>query len=183
MGWIFIIKSFVKKISSYWLLNHHWMCWRLSKPSTHPVMIKQSLWSSLRSATYRNIGTQYRTMCGKIHHPQAPVMKKQSRWWPLSGIVLCVRPTNERRCYNVMSSLIGRVHAQNDPCSLLEWHVHMLVHNAVNLWLKQSTDIEPNNFHKQHDINRVTWMCIKSLSLTIWAVKFIFVSLTLVSTG
>ena len=31
------------------------------------------------------------------------------------GIILCMRPTNERRRYNVTSSLIGRAHTQNDP--------------------------------------------------------------------
>ena len=31
-------------------------------------------------------------------------------------IFLCMRPANERRRYNVMSSLIGWAHAQNDPC-------------------------------------------------------------------
>ena len=40
--------------------------------------------------------------------------------WPLrdlggSGIILCMRPANERRCCNVTSSLIGWVHIQNDP--------------------------------------------------------------------
>ena len=31
------------------------------------------------------------------------------------GIILCMRPANERRRYYVTSSLIGWVHAQNDP--------------------------------------------------------------------
>ena len=31
-------------------------------------------------------------------------------------IILCMRPAIERRCYNVTSSLIGRAHAENDPC-------------------------------------------------------------------
>ena len=33
-----------------------------------------------------------------------------------SGIILCMRPANERRHYIVTSSLIGWVHTQNDPC-------------------------------------------------------------------
>ena len=33
-----------------------------------------------------------------------------------SGIILCMRPANERRRYIVTSSLIGWAHAQNDPC-------------------------------------------------------------------
>ena len=31
------------------------------------------------------------------------------------GIILCMRPANEGRRYNVTSSLIGRAHVQNDP--------------------------------------------------------------------
>ena len=33
-----------------------------------------------------------------------------------AGIILCMRPANERRRYNVTSSLIGWAHTQNDPC-------------------------------------------------------------------
>ena len=32
-----------------------------------------------------------------------------------AGIILCMHPANERH-YNIASSLIGWVHAQNDPC-------------------------------------------------------------------
>ena len=32
-----------------------------------------------------------------------------------TGIILCMRPANERRCYIVTSSLIGWAHTQNDP--------------------------------------------------------------------
>ena len=35
-----------------------------------------------------------------------------------SGIILWMHPANERRCYNVTSSLIGCVHSQNNPCVL-----------------------------------------------------------------
>ena len=34
----------------------------------------------------------------------------------ISGIILCMRPANERRRYIVTSSLIGWAHTQNDPC-------------------------------------------------------------------
>ena len=40
-------------------------------------------------------------------------------WWIVdtaTGIILWMRPANERGCYIVMSSLIGWVHTQNDPC-------------------------------------------------------------------
>ena len=38
---------------------------------------------------------------------------------PLSEIILCLRPANERRRYNVTSPLIGWAHTQNDPCIIL----------------------------------------------------------------
>ena len=34
----------------------------------------------------------------------------------ISGIIYCMRTANERRCYNVTSSPIGWVHAQDDLC-------------------------------------------------------------------
>ena len=38
-----------------------------------------------------------------------------------AGIILCIPPANERRCYNMTSPLIGWAHSQNDPwgCTLL----------------------------------------------------------------
>ena len=35
---------------------------------------------------------------------------------PVIGIILYMHPANERRSYNVTSSLIGWVHTWNDPC-------------------------------------------------------------------
>ena len=37
-----------------------------------------------------------------------------------TGIILCMRPANERRRYCVTSSLICWAHSQNDPC----WHIY-----------------------------------------------------------
>ena len=34
----------------------------------------------------------------------------------LSGIILCMRPVNERRRHIVTSALIGPAHTQNDNC-------------------------------------------------------------------
>ena len=34
----------------------------------------------------------------------------------ISEFILCMRPANERRRYNVTSSLIGWAHSQNGPC-------------------------------------------------------------------
>ena len=45
------------------------------------------------------------------------VSAKWQPFWPdLTGIILCICPANERRCYNVTSSVIGWAHSQNNPC-------------------------------------------------------------------
>ena len=54
-----------------------------------------------------------------------------------SGIILCMHPANERRCYNVTSSLIGWVHAHNNPCIMTVLDV--LVANRC-----QAISIHPN---------------------------------------
>ena len=41
-----------------------------------------------------------------------------------AGVILCMHPANERRCWIVTSSLIGGTHTQKDP-----WD--MLLHNGV----------------------------------------------------
>ena len=46
---------------------------------------------------------KYQGTCWAVRHP-----------W--SVIILCIRSANERRCYNVTSSLIGWAHTQNEPC-------------------------------------------------------------------
>ena len=43
----------------------------------------------------------------------------------LAGIILYMRPANGRQRYNVMSSLIGWVHMQNDLCIRLEQMHHV----------------------------------------------------------
>ena len=43
-----------------------------------------------------------------------------------SGIVLCMRPANERR-----RSLIGWAHSQNDPCSATK---HLWLHASLQTW-------------------------------------------------
>ena len=40
-----------------------------------------------------------------------------------AGIILCMRPANERRRYIVTSSLIGWAHTQNDPCI---WYAYIV---------------------------------------------------------
>ena len=45
------------------------------------------------------------------------------------GIILCMRPANEKRRYIVIFSLIGWVHTQNDPC------------NADELYLRKTSQL------------------------------------------
>ena len=66
------------------------------------------------------------------------------------GIILCMRQANERRCYNVTSSLIGWVHTQKDPwispiCfRVLPWHCDILILSPMlakilwRMWLNKS---------------------------------------------
>ena len=61
----------------------------------------------------------------------------------IAGIILGMVSANERRCYNVTSSLIGWVHTQNDPCNIVShWlspyprgraHVHRT--GIVLIWI------------------------------------------------
>ena len=43
--------------------------------------------------------------------------KKCQHRFSQKGIILCMRPANERQRYNVTSPLIGWAHIQNDPCT------------------------------------------------------------------
>ena len=43
----------------------------------------------------------------------------------VAGVVLCVCPANERRRYNVTSSLSGWAHAQNDPLLGMDLHCEL----------------------------------------------------------
>ena len=44
------------------------------------------------------------------------IAMKHNKAQTMSGIILYMRPANERRRYIVTSSLIGWMHTQNDPC-------------------------------------------------------------------
>ena len=53
-----------------------------------------------------------------------------------TGIILCMRPVNERRRYNVTSSLIGWAHGQNDPCTIIPKGIGRCVKRPVTLMRK-----------------------------------------------
>ena len=72
------------------------------------------------------------------------------------GIILCMRPANERRCYNVTLSLIGRALTQNYPCCsapsyylnhcwlIVDWTIRNKF--QLNLNLNSKICIEENAF-------------------------------------
>ena len=54
----------------------------------------------------------------------------------LSGIILCMHPATERWCYNVMPSLIGWVHAQNNTWIVLPMASDLFsIATTVKCWL------------------------------------------------
>ena len=69
--------------------------------------------------------------------------------WVIARIILCMRPANERRRYNVTSSLIGWAHAQNDPCCcVISCHVELCYHwtcTCGNICCSCSSCITVNN--------------------------------------
>ena len=64
----------------------------------------------------------------------------------MAGIILCMHPANERRRYNVTSSLIGWAHSQTDPClggrlfAVGLWCVHRAVQTS---WMGSTATLMP----------------------------------------
>ena len=76
-----------------------------------------------------------------------------------TGIILYVRPANDRQCYNVASSLIGWAYTQNDPCDygqvlrLFPFSSH-LVSVMTSHYLNQRWP----SFGKSYVITRPQWV-------------------------
>ena len=71
------------------------------------------------------------------------------------GIILCIRPANERRRYNVNSSLIGWAYTQNDPCSS-----QPVSHQAINMWTNNDLWHGPLAFNIiENWIQKFIWKC------------------------
>ena len=85
----------------------------------HPLPLKSSLSLWIQSvATPTQQNTTNRMPCAWfLQYTNLPVAWF-STWnmHPPPGIILCMRPANERRRYSVTSSPIGWAHAQNDLC-------------------------------------------------------------------
>ena len=56
----------------------------------------------------------------------------------MSGLILGLRPVNERRCYFVTTSLVGWMQAKNQPCHFIQWIIHQF-HVDATEWNKIST--------------------------------------------
>ena len=71
------------------------------------------------------------------------------------GIILCMRPANERQQYIVMLSPIGWVHTQNDPWNLMQEIIsantkaHYIKVSQVRPWLNVLIN-KPNNYVDWH---------------------------------
>ena len=72
---------------------------------------------------------------------------------PYSGTILFMRPANERRCYDVTLSLIGRAHTQNDPCLLLliVWNCYHVASYCIPLhFISLHWTLYVQNFSGEH---------------------------------
>ena len=79
-----------------------------------PVM--QSFDGSIIVSMYKLLNKQFPrvNVTALWHDPQLLVEVIMGERTQHTGIILCMCPANERRHYNVTSSLIGCVHSQND---------------------------------------------------------------------
>ena len=63
-------------------------------------------------------------MCGMAHNPHENGRSTlRTNFSTVSGLILGLRPTNERRRYNVTPSLIGWAQTKNQSYSLYDWQV------------------------------------------------------------
>ena len=75
-----------------------------------------------------------------------------------AGIILFMRPANEKRCFNVTSSLTGWTHTQNDPWPgnagisytemkmLFRRNFHQWFHMKLSFWQLPVQQMKKNNF-------------------------------------
>ena len=70
------------------------------------------------------------------------------------GIMLCMRPANERRRYNVTSFLIGWSHTQNDPCKM-RMNFVIRENEIPRKVVKYSQNIEKAGNHRRRILSMV----------------------------
>ena len=74
--------------------------------SYYPFMYSDVMWHSARKSANVNLMSRYNTI-------QYNNVLQHDTIWP--GMILCMRPANERRRYIVASSPVSWAHTQNDP--------------------------------------------------------------------
>ena len=103
------------------------------------------------------------------------------------GIILCMRPANESRRYNVTSSLICWLHTENDPCRPITsvWSASSLLCQA-RYWVQQGDRYQWLVVVQDCGISSlvamgmlqlflVSWICVRSQSrscLVTWLLLF-----------
>ena len=83
---------------------------------------------------------------------------------PCAWIILCMHPANERRRYNVTSSLIGWAHEQNDdPCMCVCHEIYLYCHqNNLN------KAISVNRFGESYSPTIACPLCKGSIDVHFW---------------
>ena len=118
-------------------VNEH--CSHLSSlPSIHPSRFVHILWPMLRLTfdlfivnihLIVNIGScTYSFLVLKFNVCSYLIQNFNSLFIPVTGVILCMRPVNERWRYTVTPSLIGLAHTQKDPCCDKVTLIYFLFH-------------------------------------------------------
>ena len=103
---IFLPDSTKPLLNQCWLIINEIHC-HLAEGNFTETVLHITPYKVLENYIYGNTSTSLR---GK----QVKVLRISKVW--ISGIILGMGSTNDRWCYNVMSSLIGLAYTQNDTC-------------------------------------------------------------------
>ena len=102
--------------------------WNIPSPASEELIVQEACKKSIEKRTCPLVAVAGVIIMGPSHYYQfgpsaiftrltCPITKGKVIMYCTAGIILCMCPANERRCYNVTLSLIGWAHSQNDPCS------------------------------------------------------------------
>ena len=134
--WIWIL-VLVLYLNSFFFLNiSNWLVLVSITINSLPTVNDNCLevavrWMSLALADDKSTLVQVMSRCHQATCHYMSQCWPRSMWPYASGVILCMRPANERRRYNVTSSLIGLAHTQNEPWKDL---VSMISQNCSMLW-------------------------------------------------
>ena len=117
------------------------------------------MWSQIQGACYHwRMLTEFEKKLG-LGYIGYYIMDFSLLYWCLwVMIILCMRPANERRRYNVTSSLIGWPHTQNDPCVGYVRHRHatIYVHGMIEI-ITETMELSGGKIHQLH-VRRVLYI-------------------------